>query len=295
MMNLSGINPPLTTPFIDGEVAYEKLEENIAIYNKTDLNGYVLLGSYGEAYFLNQQEKLRIIETARKAIPTDKTLIAGVNIESTTEAIKFVNQVAGIGADVAMISTPCYYKGAMTEDALYRHFAQIADEAAIPIVVYNMPRYTGINLSPDLIVRLSEHPNIVGAKDSSGNLTQMEEVVSRVNPNFKYLLGAASILYAGLCLGAAGGILAAADVLPQEFCQLYKNSIEKKHDAAKQLQLRLLSISKALTITYGIAGGKAAMDMMGYYGGAPRSPIRPLSAEGKKTIKKLLQEGGFLK
>lgn len=294
-MNLSGINPPLTTPFIDGEVAYEKLKENIAIYNKADLNGYVLLGSYGEAYFLNQQEKLRIIETARKAIPTDKTLIAGVNIESTTEAIKFVNQVAGIGADVAMISTPCYYKGAMTEDALYRHFAQIADEAAIPIVVYNMPRYTGINLSPDLIIRLSEHPNIVGAKDSSGNLTQMEEVVSHVNPNFKYLLGAASILYAGLCLGAAGGILAAADVLPQEFCQLYKNSIEKKHDAAKKLQIKLLSISKALTITYGIAGGKAAMDMMGYYGGPARSPIRPLSTEGKKTIKKLLQEGGFLK
>jgi 4-hydroxy-2-oxoglutarate aldolase len=176
MMNLSGINPPLTTPFIDGEVAYEKLEENIAIYNKTDLNGYVLLGSYGEAYFLNQQEKLRIIETARKAIPAEKTLIAGVNIESTTEAIKFVNQVAGIGADVAMISTPCYYKGAMTEDALYRHFAQIADEAAIPIVVYNMPRYTGINLSPDLIVRLSEHPNIVGAKDSSGNLTHKDNI-----------------------------------------------------------------------------------------------------------------------
>jgi 4-hydroxy-2-oxoglutarate aldolase len=295
MMNLSGINPPLTTPFINGEVAYEKLKENIAIYNKKDLNGYVLLGSYGEAYFLNQQEKLRIIETARKAIPTDKTLIAGVNIESTTEAIKFVNQVAGIGADAAMISTPCYYKGAMTEDALYKHFWQIADEAAIPIVVYNMPRYTGINLSPDLIIRLSEHPNIVGAKDSSGNLTQMEEVVSHVNPNFKYLLGAASILYAGLCLGAAGGILAAADILPQEFCQLYKNGIEKKHDAAKQLQMKLLSISKALTITYGIAGGKAAMDMMGYYGGPARSPIRPLSPEGKKTIKKLLQEGGFLK
>jgi len=295
MMNLNGIIPPLTTPFIDGEVAYEKLKENINIYNKTDLSGYVLLGSYGETFFINQQEKLKIMETARKETPPERTLIAGVNLESTKEAIKFVNQIAGIGSDAAMISTPCYYKGAMTEDALHRHFWQIAEEAAIPILVYNMPRFTGINLSPDLIINLSEHPNIAGAKDSSGNLTQMEEVVNQVSNDFHYLLGAATILYAGLTLGASGGIVAPADVLPQEFCNLYKETINGNHDTARQLQMKLVSISKALTVTYGIAGGKAAMDMMGYFGGLPRSPLLPLHDEGKKTIKKLLQNGGFLK
>jgi 4-hydroxy-2-oxoglutarate aldolase len=295
MMNLNGIIPPLTTPFIDGEVAYKKLEENINIYNKTDLSGYVLLGSYGETFFINQQEKLKIMETARKETPPERTLIAGVNLESTKEAIKFVNQIAGIGADVAMISTPCYYKGAMTEDALYKHFWQIAEEAAIPILVYNMPRFTGINLSPNLIISLSEHPNIAGAKDSSGNLTQMEEVVNQMSSDFHYLLGAATILYAGLTLGASGGIVAPANVLPQEFCKLYKETINGNHETASQLQMKLVSISKALTITYGIAGGKAAMDMMGYFGGHPRSPLLPLHDEGKKVIKKLLQNGSFLK
>lgn len=293
-MNLKGIIPPLTTPFKDDEVAYDRLEENINRYNKTDLNGYVLLGSYGEACFLSQEEKLRIVERARKAVPPEKRFIVGVNLESTSAAIKFVNMAGGIGAEVAMISTPCYFKSSMTDEVLHQYFWRIADEVVIPIIVYNMPRFTGINLPPDLIVRLSKHPNIIGAKDSSGNLSQMEEVISQVDSDFQYLLGAASILYAGLCLGAAGGIAAAADVLPQEFCQLYEETMKGNHQTAKQLQMKLFPISKALTITYGIPAGKAAMDIMGYYGGPPRNPLLPASKECRKIIKKLLREEGFL-
>lgn len=288
MAKLKGIMPPITTPFEEGRVTFDRLRENLLKWNKTDLSGYLVLGSNGESVYLSAKEKLSILEASRDAIPASMIMLVGTGLESTQETIRFTNQAAQIGGDYALVVTPSYYKGAMNPQILYEHFIAVAEAAEIGVLIYNVPKFTGINMEPELVARLSEHPNIVGVKDSSGNIGQLSEIVHLSEEGFAVFVGSAPVLFPALCVGAVGGILAAANVAPQEFSQIQHLYEKGQLDKARELQRFLTPLSKAVTVTYGIGGLKVAMDCAGYFGGDPRPPLQRPGKQGEDELKHLV-------
>lgn len=289
-MKLTGVMPPISTPFTDGEVALDRLKENFEKWNRTELSGYLVLGSNGESVYLNETERLSVVEASREAIPSSKFMLVGTGMESTRETIRFSNQVASIGADYALVVTPSYFKASMTHQILYDHFASIADSSRIGILVYNVPKFTGINMEPDLVARLSSHPNIVGMKDSSGNIGQLSEIISLCPEDFAVFTGSAPVLFPALCVGAAGGIVAAANIVPREFCEIRSLFQGGRYEQARELQNRLIPLAKAVTVQYGIGGLKIAMDLAGYFGGEPRAPLQRPGQGVKEELQQLLAE-----
>ena len=287
-MKLSGVMPPITTPFQDGKLASDKLKKNFQKWNKTGLSGYLVLGSNGEAVYLNEKEKIKVIEVSRESIPTSKIMMVGTGMESTQETIRFTNQVAKMGADCALVVTPSYFKGSMKPQILYDHFIAVAESSRIGILLYNVPQFTGINLEPELVAKLSEHPNIIGIKDSSGNIGQLSEIIHLSQKGFAVFVGSAPVFFPALCVGAVGGILAVANVAPQECVQIQNLFNKGKMDEARALQSRLTPLAKAVTTKYGIGGLKMAMDLAGYFGGNPRSPLKRPGKEVEEELKRLL-------
>jgi 4-hydroxy-2-oxoglutarate aldolase len=289
-----GVYPPIPTPFVDGEIAHDKLAENLAWWNQTDLAGYVVLGSNGETVYLSEAERAEVLSTARRAIPRDKLLIAGTGAESTRATIERTKAAAEAGADAALVLTPCYYKGQMTAEALRRHYFALADASPIPILIYNVPKFTGLDLSAETILELAQHPNIAGIKDSGGNVTKLGAVIGAAPDHFEVLAGSGGFFYPALVLGAVGGVLALANVAPDQCCQIYQATREGQHGQAQELQLRMIPLNAAVTARFGIPGLKAALDLLGYYGGEPRSPLSPLNSDQVEEIRRILKEAGLL-
>jgi len=289
-LDLHGIFPPITTPFLEGEVAYDRLASNIEKWSVTGLKGFVVLGSNGEYVSLSEEEKRKVVETVVQATPSGMTVIAGTGCESTRETIRLTQDCARLGAQAALVVNPHYYGGRMTAAALITHYTQLADSSPIPILLYNVPKFTHITLAADVVAKLSEHPNIVGIKDSSGNVALIGEYLNNVAPGFKVLVGTASALLGGLVLGCAGGILALANVAPEQCVRILNTLREGNIEEARNLQLTMLPVNQAVTATFGIPGLKSAMDMVGYFGGKPRSPLLPLSESETSRIKEILKK-----
>jgi len=287
-MKLSGVMPPITTPFQDGKLASKKLKNNFVKWNKTNLSGYLVLGSNGEAVYLNEKEKIKVVEIARTSIPRSKFMVVGTGMESTQETIRFTNQVARMGADFALVVTPSYFKGSMKPQILYDHFIAVAESSRIGILIYNVPQFTGINLEPEWVGKLSEHPNIIGIKDSSGNIGQLSEIIHLSQKGFAVFVGSAPVFFPALCVGAVGGILAVANVVPQEYVRIQSLFNKGKMNEAKALQSQLTPLAKAVTTKYGIGGLKTAMDLTGYFGGNPRLPLKRPGKEVEEELKRLL-------
>jgi len=287
-MKLRGVMPPVTTPFQNGKLALDKLKKNFQKWNQTDLSGYLVLGSNGEAVYLNEKEKNKVLEVSRESIPTSKILMVGTGMESTQETIRFTNQTAKLGADCALVVTPSYFKGSMKPQLLYDHFIAVAESSQIGILVYNVPQFTGINLEPEWVAKLSEHPNIVGVKDSSGNIGQLSEIIHLSQKGFDVFVGSAPVFFPALCVGAVGGILAVANVVPQECVQIQNIFNRGKMEKAKELQRRLTPLANAVTVKYGIGGLKIAMDLAGYFGGDPRLPLKRPGRDVEEELKRLL-------
>ena len=287
-MKLSGVMPPITTPFQDGKFASDKLKQNFQKWNKTGLSGYLVLGSNGEAVYLNEKEKIKVVEICRESIPTSKIMLVGTGMESTEETIRFTNQMAKMGADYALVVTPSYFKGSMKPQILYDHFIAVAESSKIGILIYNVPQFTGINLEPELVAKLSEHPNIIGIKDSSGNIGQLSEIINLSQKGFAVFVGSAPVFFPALCVGAVGGILAVANVVPQECVQIQNLFNKGKMDEARTIQSQFTPLAKAVTTKYGIGGLKMAMDLAGYFGGNPRLPLKKPGKEVGEELKRLL-------
>ncbi len=287
-MKLSGVFPPITTPFQKGKVALDKLKENFQKWTQTGLSGYLVLGSNGEAVYLNEKEKFKVIEVSRESIPTSKILMVGTGMESTQETIRFTNQAAKLGADCALVVTPCYFKGSMKPEILYDHFIAVAESSQIGILVYNVPQFTGINLGAEWVAKLSEHPNIVGVKDSSGNIEQLSEIINLSQKGFAVFVGSAPVFFPALCVGAVGGILAVSQVAPNECIRIQNLFNNKKFEEAKALQRRLTPLANAVTVKYGIGGLKIAMDLAGYFGGDPRAPLKKPGKDVEEELKRML-------
>jgi 4-hydroxy-2-oxoglutarate aldolase len=294
-IDLHGIFPPITTPFIDGRVAHDKLASNIEKWGKTGLKGLLVLGSNGEYVYLSDQEKREVIETAVGAAPPDMLIMAGTGCESTRATIEMTNACAKRGARLALVVTPHYYGGRMQAAALIEHFTAVADESAIPLLLYNVPKFTHITLTADVVSELSQHPNIVGLKESSGNLNLLGQYINCTGSDFNLMVGSAGVLFAGLSIGCVGGILALSNVAPEQCIKMYECVRQGDFETARKLQLQMLPANNAVTATYGIPGLKAAMDMLGYFGGDPRPPLLPASEQERSEIKEILQKAELLR
>ena len=295
-LSMAGIFPPIPTPFdAAGEIDLKALARNFERWNRYPLSGYVVLGSNGEFPYLSESEKLTYFEAARKHIPRGKLFMAGTACESAHGTIALTKKAASLGADVAILITPSYYKSKMDAAGLSHYYQSVADSSPIPVSMYNMPANTSVDMAPDVIIKLAQHPNIVGLKDSSGNLAKLGEVIRSARPGFQVLAGSAGFLYPALCVGAVGGVLALANIAPQECCDILSLFSHGKHEDARELQLRMIAPNTAVTARFGVPGLKAALDMLGYYGGNPRSPMLPLSDGQKETLRNILVEAGILR
>ncbi len=293
-IDLHGVFPPITTPFINGKVAYDKLASNVEKWSRTGLKGFVVLGSNGEYVYLSEEEKRRVVDSVVQSAADEMLIIAGTGCESTAETLRLTEDCAKLGAHAALVVTPQYYAGRMSESALMTHYSELADQSPIPILLYNVPKFTHINLAADFVARLSEHPNIVGIKDSSANVIQLGEILNGVAGGFNVMVGTAGVLFAGLTLGCVGGVLALANIAPEHCVKIFKWVQAGDFEAARDLQLKMLAVNQAVTAVYGVPGLKAAMDMLGYFGGDPRLPLLPSSERERSEIEAILKKADLL-
>jgi 4-hydroxy-2-oxoglutarate aldolase len=290
---LEGVYAALTTPFAGDEIAADKLRDNVQKYNRTDLAGYLVLGSTGESVSLTDGESLQLVEAVVAAATPEKKILVGTARESTKGTIDFTNSLAGRGIAAALVRPPSYFKSKMTREALKTHYWAVAEASKLPVLIYNMPQNTGISLEPQLIIDLAPHPNIIGLKESSGSLAFLGEVVREVPDRFHYFLGSGHVIYPGLEMGACGAILAVANAAPEMSAEIFRLFKAGKKDEARRLQLDLVPLNKALMEVYGIAGLKYAQDLRGYYGGPARLPLLPVGEQAKRDIAALLKKMGL--
>lgn len=288
-MDLSGVYPALTTPFAaDGSVSLPDLKHNIDRYNRTDLAGYVVLGSTGESVLLSRTEMDGILATVKEAASKDKRLIAGTGAESTAETIERTKRAAELGYHVALVKTPHYYKPMYKPDVLIAHYRRVAEASPIPVLLYSVPQFTGVTLEAPEVAALAEQPNIVGIKDSSAHVLRIAEMVAAAPPSFQILTGGAAVLLPSLTVGAHGAILALAAALPEKCVALYDLVRRGQAEQARELQTSLLRASKAIVSEAGIGGVKFVMDQRGYRGGLPRLPLVPPSEAARQRILEVL-------
>ncbi|GAB4115422.1 MAG: dihydrodipicolinate synthase family protein [Candidatus Caldatribacteriota bacterium] len=292
-IDFSGIFPPIVTPFQKEVIAYNYLIENIEKLSNSGIRGLVVLGSNGESVFLSEEEKIEIVKTVIRTAAKDRLIIVGSGCESARETIYLSNKLANLGAHAALIVTPFYYGSKMNNEALINYYSTIADHTEIPILLYNVPKFTGINLSLEVLSVLSQHPNIIGIKDSSGNVNQLGQYLNKVDDNFGILVGTAGALLGALVLGCKGGVLALANLIPEKCVEIYRLVQQNKLKEARELQLRMIPVNHAVTTIYGISGLKYAMDLIGYRGGETRLPLLPLKKEEKEKIRNILREAGL--
>lgn len=287
---------PFTTPFDEDEsVDLQALRANLARWSASGVAGYVALGSTGERVHLDARERASVIETARECVPRELSFVVGVGEQGTRGTIEECNLAARQGADAVLVLTPHFYKGAMTQGALASHFESVADSSNVPVILYNIPQNTGVALAPETVARLSEHANIAGIKDSSGDVANFVEMVRLVGDGaeeFDLLTGHAGVFYASLASGAVGGILAAGCVLPRLCVEIYEAARAEQYERARELQRRLAPVARAVTVRFGIGGLKYALDLLGYAGGAVRAPLAAPGEDARREIARLLDEVG---
>lgn len=288
MVDFKGVAPPIVTPFRNGDVAEDWLCENLRRYGSTGLSGVVVLGSNGEAVHLDPEEKIKVVRLARESLPDGMWMMVGAGESTTKKTVELVRKVASLGADAVLIAPPSYYKESMKPRVLKEHFWAVAEDSPIPVFLYNVPQFTGLNMEPQLVAEISEHENVKGIKDSSGNIFQLTEIIRMCPKGFRVFVGSALVFLPALAVGACGGILAAANVLPRAFVRLQELFRRGAVEEARKLQLSLMEISRAVTSGYGIGGLKAAMDIAGYRGGEPRLPLRRPDEKGMSHLMQLL-------
>ena len=261
---------------------------------QTRLAGLVALGSNGEAPLLDEAESDAVIETVRAHVPRERTLIGGVGRESTSATIAATKRAARLGVDVVLVRTPSYYKNVMTSDAFVRHFTAVADASLVPVLLYNVTMFTGVNLLPDAVERLAAHPNIVGMKESNADLVQLSDIIARTPDDFIVLAGSAPTFYHALCAGADGGVLAISSVVPEMCVELLELVRKNRHAEALALQQRITPLGRLLGPTTGIAGLKYALDQIGYVGGPARAPLGTVPPDAQAQIREQLAALGIL-
>jgi len=284
---LSGVFPPIPTAFDDttGHVAPAAVAVNVRRLMAMPLAGVLALGSNGEAPLLAEEESDRVVAAAREAVPADRVLLVGTGREATRATVEASRRAAGLGADAVLVRAPFFYGAQMSQAALLAHFTAVADASPVPVVLYNLPGVTGFSLTAGLVEQLAEHRNIVGLKETSSDLDRLGRFAAIRPDRFAVLSGSAPVLYPALCAGAVGGILAVANILPSACLAMLQDVRAGRHESALALQRRLVRIAQLVSTVHGVAGLKAALEMIGQPGGPVRPPLRPLAAEAREEIR----------
>jgi 4-hydroxy-2-oxoglutarate aldolase len=283
---LEAVFPPMATPFDDGgRVDRDAIRANVTRWVAEGVGGVVALGSNGEAPLLDEDESDDVLAAARAALPGHLTLVAGTGRESTKATIAASRRAAALGASAVLVRTPSYYKGRMTPDAFVGHYTAVADASPVPVLLYNYPAVTGVSLTPDAVGRLSRHPNVAGIKETGSDTAQVAAFVAAAEPSFVVLAGSAPTAYPSWCVGARGAILAAACVIPALCVRLFECYRGGDHARARELQRQITPLARLVTTDLGVPGLKAAMDLAGYRGGAPRLPLTPAPGDGIERLR----------
>jgi len=294
---IRGLCPPIATPFLNDEFSSQRFSDNIARWNSLPIDGYVVLGSNGEAPLLDDTERAAVIREARRTVPASRRLIAGTGRQSTRGTIRSVREAFDLGVDAVLVGVPDYYRPAMTHLVLRDHFLRVADASPGPMLVYSVPFYTGLPIDAELFGALLGHERIAGIKDSSGDLESLQgmiDAVRRAGREASVLIGNASVLAAGIAMGASGAVLAVGGVAPRECAEIARLAAEKRTDDAEQANRRLKPLALAVTREHGIGGLKAALDLIGWHGGDPRPPLQPAGASARAEIASMLKGLGLL-
>jgi len=289
MHPFAGVYTPLATPFAaDGSLDERGLAANVERYLRTPLTGLVVLGSNGEAPQLDDAEADRAIAVVRAAMPKDRPLLAGTGRESTVATIAATKRAADLGADAVLVRTPAFYKGQMTTEAFVRHYTEVADRSPVPVLLYNVTIYTGVNLLPDAIAALSTHPNIVGIKETNSDMVQFGEYLARAQDGFTVLAGSGATYYSALAIGAHGAILAVGGVAPDLCMNMFTAASQGRFADARAMQRQLAPLARLVGTAHGVPGLKAALDLLGFTGGAPRPPLLPAGPAAVAAIREQL-------
>ena len=287
--NLAGILLPFTTPFQANEdLDLEGLRRNIRHWNKTGIAGYVALGSTGERVNLSEFEALSVVETARAEVPHELTFIVGAGQQSTRQTINEVKGAAAAGADAVLVITPNFYRPAITPTTLVKHYRSVADESPVPVILYSMPDLTGVVLEPEVVGQLSEHPNIIGIKDSSNDIPRFKQILASVPAEFHVLSGNGTVVSEALAAGARGAILAVGCAVAEQCVRIYRCIENGQQSQAFLLQEKLTPLALAVTKRYGIGGLKTALEIAGLIGGNVRAPLQLPSETARVEIEQLL-------
>lgn len=286
---LRGVFPPLPTPFVDDELDPGLLRETVAALMRTRLAGVLALGTNGESFLVDADEADVIVRTSREAMPDGRPLLVGAGCDSTRATIEACRRAAGHGATHALVRPPVAYARLITQDVLLEHYGRIADASPIPVLLYNQPQVFGTEVAAATVAGLARHDNIVGLKDSSGNIAHVSDVLTRVPDDFSVLTGVAGMMYAGLLSGTTGSIVAVANVVPNVVVQLYELVVTGQLHHALALQRAIAPLARAVTLQHGVAGLKAAMALAGFPASSPRLPLRPASPDVVEELRGLLR------
>ncbi|MHC4518254.1 MAG: dihydrodipicolinate synthase family protein [Planctomycetota bacterium] len=291
---LSGVFAPVVTPFRNDDLCLDALRDNLQKLRRTKLAGYLALGSNGEYKSLTDQEQLRVLEVFGEE-KGDKVVMVGTGCESTHQTIEKSRVVAQMGFDYVSVLTPHYFAKHMDGDTLAGCYERIADSVSIPVLIYNAPGFAGgVRVPPRTLAALAKHPNIVGMKDSSP--TGPAAFLTALDPadDFHVLAGSINFFYPSLHLGAAGGVVSLSNALPDPCARLYELFLAAEYAEAKELHFKLARLNGAVSGSWGVAGVKAAMDIVGFRGGQPRHPLTAAPEQAKMKIKEAIAAAGLL-
>lgn len=288
---LRGVLAPVVTPFDarTGEVDRAGFERNLRAHASAGLQGVIVAGSTGEAPLLDEAERAVLVASARAVLPPDRLVIAGAGAESTRTAVGLAAQAAREGADAVIVVAPHYYGDAMTPAALSAHYRRIADESPVPVVLYNIPKYMHFALPPAVVAELATHANVIGIKDSSGDLELLAAYLAAQTDDFRVLTGSGASFAQALDRGATGGILAVSTFAPGLTLEVYELWLRRDPNAASAAQARLGALATQIVGDLGVPGVKAALDHVGLIGGVPRLPLLPLRGRDRDRVAALLR------
>ena len=291
MEKIRGVIPPMVSPFKpNGDLDTEAFVSNVKKWNEDKISGYLVIGSNSETVYLSEEEKLELVKLTVEYAKKDRLIMAGSGLDSARETIKLTNKCAALGAQCALILTPFYYGPQMDSKAMIRFFSEVADNSEIPILIYNVSKFTNVNIGADAVAELSRHKNIVGMKDSNGDVPQLATFLRVADPSFQVMTGTYGAWYPALAMGTTAIISAMANCCPNEIAETQELYEAGKHKESFELYQRMFPVNAAVTGAFGIAGLKYVCDYLGYRGGSVRNPLADLSDAQKEQIRAIVDK-----
>jgi 4-hydroxy-2-oxoglutarate aldolase len=284
--------PAVSTFAANGDLDPAAFQRNIDQHLAFGMNGVLVAGSSGESALLDDEDRRRLLTWAHERVPSDRWLLMGVGSESTRQTIARAHDAKSIGANAVLVISPHYFLKRMTEAALLAHFRAVADASPLPVLLYNMPAYAHIVLSASFVHEMAQHPNVIGMKDSAGHLPMFEQYLAAQGAHFRVLTGSGATVVPALERGASGAILAIGLYAGPTVRRMVDLFWAGQREEAAALQQRLVPLATDIGGALGPAGIKAAMDLVGLSGGAPRAPLLPASAEERAIVKGCLDAAG---